>query len=217
MISKRDVRMNYKIITAIFCGLLSFGTFAGNEVGNGGVGFWCPKNQNYLFLDFYEYELLNPKSKITSSQEDFKEIIQKKLSLLSKLDSKIAANYSRHAEQIFVKINFLENITLNKTSDSFEVAQPEGCEVKQFALQRKRESDHTTEFFFDKNIWSKLNETEKAGLILHEIIYDQFSYLGENNSIKVRKFNSFIFSSNFEKTLIKDYKKFIKDLKIPLY
>lgn len=193
-------------------------SFAGNEVGNGGVGFWCPQTKKYLLLDFYEYELLNPKHKIIATNEnDLEKILNERLKILSKLDEKNFNQYSLQIKNILPKINFLNDISLNKTHDSFEIAKPKGCTLKQFALQRKKEKDHITEFYFDKEIWDNLDSLNKAGLILHEIIYEQFSLLGERNSLKVRKFNSFIFSKDFKNIAPADYKIFIQDLRLPLY
>lgn len=192
-------------------------TYAGNEVGNGGIGFWCPESNSYLLLDFYEHELLTPDNKIAILNKEYTQILQEKLSILSKLDAKNTNYYLKKVENILSKINFLEEISLSATNDSFEVAHPKNCIKKQFAIQKKRDSDHHTDFYFDKKIWESLNHMTKAGLILHEVIYEHFAYLGEKNSIKVRKFNSFIFSNKFERMTTDDYKKYIQDLKVPLY
>ena len=175
------------------------------------------KNTNSHLLDFFEHELLNPGSRIIKSNDDFINIAKDRLQLLSKLDPKLAIHYERRVEQITKKISFLDNIKLNNTNDSFEIAQPKDCELRQFALQRIETNGKNTEFFFDNSIWNKLDNVSKAGLVLHEIIYEHLVMLDEKNSIKVRKLNSYLFSVNFEKVKQDEFKKFVKDLNVPLY
>lgn len=206
---------NIVIILLMFLFMTS--TYAGNEVGNGGLGFWCPQSKTYQLLDFYEHNLLSPGNPIIKSDHDYIKIIKDRLQLLSKLDAKHSAYYERMVNQVTAKINFLDNIKLNSTKDSFELAHPKDCELKQWAVQKIALNGNDTEYFFDKGIWNSLDNISKAGLVMHEIIYDHFINLDEKNSIKVRKFNSFMFSQKFEKTNTNEYHKFIKDLKIPLY
>lgn len=193
-------------------------TFAGNEVGNGGIGFWCAQTKKYLLLDFHEHDMLYPDNKvITENRNDFNEILDKRLLILSKLDEKASNQYKKQIKSILVNVKFLGDIVLNKTLDSFEIAKPAGCELEQFAIQRKKEENADTDFYFDKKIWSALGNKEKAGLILHEVIYEHFILIGEKNSIKARKYNAFIFSGKFEKITIAEYNKFIQDLRLTLY
>lgn len=210
--------MKNNMMILIVSTLFMLKAHAGNEVGNGGVGFWCEKEKTYRLLDFYEYELLNPPSKIVANTAETPEaILNARLNILKKFDAKNAELYLGKAKKLFIKMNFLDGIDLSKTNDSLEVAKPKGCQLKQFALQKRRESDHSVDFYFDRNIWDKLTPVTQAGLALHEIIYEHFSYLDEKNSIKVRKFTALIFSADFEKMSPENYSKFIKDLKLPLY
>ncbi len=193
-----------------------FSAFAGNEVGNGGIGFKCADN-SYLLLDFYEHEMLNPNSKIINVPEKkLKEILDERMAILSKLDEKTHQIYVSRLNSVIKDIKFLSEISLNKTRDSFEIAKPKNCKLEQFAIQRMN-SQKQVEFFFDKEIWDALNPVAQAGLLLHEVIYEHFILLGEKNSINVRKYNAFIFSNEFEKASPQDYKKFVASLRVALY
>lgn len=208
--------MNKFLIVFIFLSVTA--AYAGNEVGNGGIGFWCPQNKKYLLLDFHEHDMLYPKNKIVADEtKEFGEILEKRLLILSKLDQKASDQYKKQISNILVNLKFLSDIKLNKTFDSFEIAKPKGCVLEQFAIQRKKEEKADTDFYFDKEIWSALGNIEKAGLIFHEVIYEHFILLGEKNSIKARKYNSFIFSEKFDKISGTEYKNFVQNLRIPLY
>jgi hypothetical protein len=160
-------------------------------------------------LNTIEHDMLSPQNKIIAENtNDFGEILEKRLLILSKLDQKASDQYKKKINSILVNLKLLSDIKLNKTFDSFEIAKPKGCLLEQFALQRKKEEKADTEFYFDKEIWSALGNKEKTGLILHEVIYEHFILVGEKNSTKARKYNAFIFSENLEKITEAEYKKF---------
>ena len=88
---------------------------------------------------------------------------------------------------------------LRDISDSEELSLGENCEKKQIAVNRVGLPVHPTRkmYTIDERLWEKLDEEQKAGLILHEIIYSFALKNGAKNSINARYYNSVISSSDF--------------------
>ena len=103
--------------------------------------------------------------------------------------------------------------------DSKHVFKPEdkNCEVRQIAIRRNEASVVTKRFVIDEKLWKKPSERDKAGLILHEIIYEHLFKLGEEDSVKARSINGYIFSDKAFQDGPETYWKMIKDFKLPIY
>lgn len=182
---------------------------------DGAVGFHCESEKKILLLDFYEYELLNKPKTIIKTNDSLNTILENRLDLLEKIDPKNAVHYKSRGKNLLQTMKLLEEVTLSRTNDSFEVARPAKCKAVQLALHHFK--DGKTEFVFNKELWEKMDALTQAGLVLHEVIYEQFYLLGEKNSKKARALNALIFSSNFHEMDSNIYQKFLRDLKIPLY
>jgi len=194
--------------------LYSASIFSGNEVGNGGDIIQC--KDSIQLLDFYEakeYDFIVPQEK---KYEDYKKILSDILDNFSKLDKKLALQYKNRMNEIESKIDFRSSITLTDISDSNHEMLPKNCQLHQIAIRRKEEKREKL-FLINKDLWDQLNSINKAGLILHEIIYEHFLYLGEKDSKKARLMNALIFH-NGTKTLLPDiYKKMLQSNQIPIY
>ena len=57
----------------------------------------------------------------------------------------------------------------------------------------------------------------QAGLVIHEIIYENFAYLGEQNSHKARYLNGLIAHVSGSRDLPKPYRHILQELHIPIY
>lgn len=207
--------MKTNILILIF--LVSTNIFAGNEVGNGGDGVWCSKKNSLELLDYYEAESLHRFTFEFPSETDAYQLAAKILDNFSKWDQKISSQYSRILSNMRQRSRFLKDVDFRDIKDSFEIAIPKDCELKQIAIQQKSPSKNEVEFYFHQDLWDKMKVEHQAGLLLHEIIYEHFALLGESNSIKVRYFNSFIASKELKAMTVDDYKKKIKEMKLALY
>ena len=69
-------------------------------------------------------------------------------------------------------------------------------------------------FIIRQDIWDELTNTQKAGLITHEILHEHFTKLGEENSIKARRVNAFL---NGPQVNGETFWKMIRDLELPVY
>ncbi|CAE79083.1 hypothetical protein AB1A81_05355 [Bdellovibrio bacteriovorus] len=193
----------------------SLSAFAsGNRVGNGGDVVSCPEKTE--LLDFYESSLILHDFESTAGYRHIAEQVLKNLSRFSPTQSR---NYVRRLSQFIDESDFKSEVTLADIKDSRHLFQPrdEACKVQQIAIRKKEASAASKRFLVDQDLWNKLSERGKAGLILHEIIYEHFYKLGEDDSIKARQLNAYLFSENAQKDKPAEYWKIIRQMKVPLY
>lgn len=179
----------------------------GNGVGNGGDVVVC-KNRVEL-LDFAEEQ------KIQISSRPYKEQISEKLRMLKVLDEKLSNQYLRVFTRIDDRIKFIDKANFRDVSDSFEISIPKDCSLKQLAIQQEVEGNK--HIHISKELWDQLDSTNKAGLIMHEMIYEHFVLLGEKDSLKVRKFNAFLFSEDIKKISKADYQSYLRKINLKMY
>lgn len=195
--------------------LFSTYTFAsGNRVGNGGNVVTCADKTE--LLDFVESNLPLMTAK---PEHSYKEIIAEVLTNLKRLSPLQAEQYTRRAALFADDTEFKTGISLVSVPDSKHVFKPEdkNCEVRQIAIRRNEASVVTKRFVIDEKLWKKLSERDKAGLVLHEIIYEHLFKLGEEDSVKARAINAYIFSDKAFQEGPETYWKMIKDFKLPIY
>lgn len=197
--------------------LASTGLFAsanGNRVGNGGDVVECPAKVE--LLDFYESSLA---LQSFDSKLNHKEIAADVLKNLKRVSPRQADQYSRRLAQFFSEVDLKSGVELKNIRDSKHLFSPkdESCKVAQIAIRRNEASSLSKRFTINKDLWRKLSEQGKAGLVLHEIIYEHFYKLGEDNSVKARSFNAYLFSEQIQKDNAKTFWKLVRELKVPLY
>lgn len=185
-------------------------SYAGNSVGNGGDVVLCP--QSTELLDLYEAKELYKRNLITSN-EDYKSIINERLSNLGKLSPALESLYLKKLNSY--KIAFKKDIVLKDLKDENHVFIPKNCSLKQIA-HRINESGPAYDIIINDDYWKKLSNVNQAGLIMHEVIYDHFRFFKVINSSGVRKFIGIIYSDDFKNFTKEDLKKLFLELKIPL-
>lgn len=194
---------------------------AQNRVGNGGNVVACVEGKDARLrsarlLDFYESDHTFP---ARDGKADYAAIISERLEALKKKDQALAAQYTERWESMRKELSFREGIALTEVDDSEHVFKPadKNCAVKQIALRKNNVAPGEPRFIVNKDYWEKLAPVDRAGLVLHEIIYEHFFKLGEKNSVKARAFNARLFAQRFETDSVDEYWKFVAGLKVPLY
>ena len=91
--------------------------------------------------------------------------------------------------------------------DSGHIATPHGCEIVQIAVQKEPEFPDEKTFTISKDLWDHqaLDERSKAGLILHEVIYQKALKSSHTDSIKTRYLTSFLTSTKFVPEAVGQY------------
>lgn len=201
-----------KLATSLIYTLFMSLALAGNEVGNGGDVIICP--ENIQLLDYFEAAdhgfIINP------IEGEYIQIASDYLKSFSKIDAKLAKQYQRRLGEIIGEIDFKPRVSLVDIPDSLNDSIPKNCKVEQIAIRRNLPVANKS-FIINKDLWDKLSNQNKAGLILHEIIYEHFSYLGDKDSRKARFFNGFIAHDSAKKKMEKSYKSMLQEKEIPIY
>ena len=206
-------------------------SFAGNEVGNGGDLLKCPNSPNVLF-DFKETSI-NKVTLMLESKEDHKDeykLAEKVIMRLKTLAPKIYKKYSNDLLSFKARTRFIEGEVFRDILDSKHVSLPKDCELLQVATQQVDPLSKDTIISINKDLYSKLDTPNKAGLILHEIIYEHFKFFSddnhpnqhskpfsEQNSVKVRMFNRYLHSKEIGTHTEKQFHDFFERLGIPSY
>jgi hypothetical protein len=195
----------------------------GIHIGNGGVVVNCATSidsRTYKLLDFYEKEVgfkvdyIDPKA----SPMD---IAYSMISRLERLDGHRFRTLKSYLEkfndsQIFIK-RTERLVNLSDTGFSYLA---KNCKLEQAAIQREEVVNNQVQFnyVFDQNIWENLSNVDKAGLILHEVIYrDFFNTSSHQSSYYVRKFLRILFSGKINELTLKEYLLQLSLLKVKSY
>lgn len=206
----------------VFSFLLTQSLYAGgNEVGNGGDAVVCKskdKIESVELLDFYEHRVQEGHKIIDDTELDPIQLVTKILKHLNTLSPRLSTQYQKGLNSFMEKTSFVDNAKLIDIEDSKHIVLPRNkdCSIQQIAIYNKNKKA-SKEFVIDKTLWDHMNATNQAGLILHELIYQHFSRLGEKDSIKARQINAFLFDKDFHKVKPSKFWEKIRELKIPIY
>jgi hypothetical protein len=196
----------------------------GANGGNGGDAIVCKLPSGKVsveLLDYYEARTqLKDLTTGQSLQLDFgapglsaSEIVDLLISRIAAVSPMRAERYREQAQAFMAETSFLPDADLTDIPDSQHVAVPKNCEIKQMVIQRKTPFAMQSRYTVDQTLWALLSEANKAGTILHEIIYREAIELGQSNSIPTRYFNARVASNLLPRTDQERYQLFGQELK----
>jgi hypothetical protein len=194
-----------KAITLVIICFASFGWASGNRVGNGGH-----------LVDFYE---LSQPLKSFDSAKNYQDILKELLKNLERISPSQAKQYGRRVAEFQDEVEFKKEVSLVDIKDSryLFTAKDKDCKLLQIAIRRNESSSVTKRFIIDQELWDRLSERSKAGLVMHEVIYEHFYKLGEIDSVKARAVNGYLFTEKAFSDAPTVYWRIIQDLKLPVY
>ena len=209
----------YSQITMFLCLFLSIGSSVyaaggGAVAGNGGKGVVCRDQSNRIssirVLDFYEADIRGIKIELGDPAISIQDKISLALSRLNAIDSKRAQRYLARSRAFFDDENtvFLYHTQLASTDDSYQISQPDGCDVEQLVVRRDPQFSEDRLWTVNGDLWGHLSNDDKAGLVLHEVIYEEAltqSYLPQTNSLSSRYLNSYVCSKKLQSLSERDY------------
>jgi hypothetical protein len=218
------------ILVLVFFSTLSF---AGNDKGNGGDAIVCRNPlwndiKSAELLDYYEgRELRSLKLKINSSLSLREQVMgyARKLAEYSSYalfsDIELEAFKLIHAAEEFEKgilytteVKFTKG-TLIDIPDSSSLSIPSGCAIEQLAIRIAKNFDDDPSYLIQADIFSKLDKNQRAGLILHEVIYRAFTLkLGHTDSVTARYFHQLMMQTDAEEFSYENYELYLKKSKI---
>lgn len=186
----------YLLVAAMLAGLLfCLRALAAGEKGNGGYSIVCRDSNSLIasaeLLDVYEGRLLYKKSYSVdlNTVEELVKIAQDRVRKYVLFASKL----NKEIDLIEKNLVFIpEGHELESTEDAFPVIKKKGCEFEQLANYTE-----AGEVLVSQEIFDRIDNLNKAALILHEAIYSiRRKALGETTSQNTRRLVSQLMATN---------------------
>jgi hypothetical protein len=166
-----------------------------DQIGNGGKGVICRDGNDKVLsaeiLDFYEGRVLYGRIPQPVA-DDVSSVLQRWLEPLWTYDAPRYQRYSKQLADFAANSRFVE-AQLLLTIDSEEIIKPpKGCEVEQIIVQSEPLLPGQKRFVINRPLWEALDHLNQAGLMLHEVIYQEALAQGHHNSISSRYMTALI-------------------------
>lgn len=196
-------------------GGLAQARMGGDEKGNGGSVIFCPDNrhwQQYEVLDLYEAREVQTFQLDLIEGYSYQEVLDKMISRLEAINPTRAQLYRSYAQTFEQETRMISGAEFTDVPDRGWGVLPRGCQLVQGAVQYKRPSIAGYRYFINKDVWDSMNNTNRAALVLHELIYRE-GLLPENgfqSSNGVRLLNGYLHSKNMRDLNIKKYVELIQ-------
>ena len=187
-----------KFVAAFY--LSSSSSYAGHENGNCGGGIVCGQGDHMTveLLDFWEAEVLNgikiERSRLSLDlqlQMAFQRLQNHKFADILELRS-IFNNMHEMLDKNFDKIYLPAGIAIAPPEDARNLYIKKGCKLEGIAIY----DDNKNILRFDNDLFSKLSQTDRAGLLIHEAVYKYLrDKYGATDSILARHITACAFST----------------------
>ncbi len=186
----------------------------GTETGNGGDVLVCrtPSMQisSIELLDYFEARFLRKISIDLGGPElSVTEKVQLVLERLRRFSPTRADLYQTWLSTFQAESHFVDVANLADIPDSELIVYPANCSLQQIAIQKEPSFPEDSRYLIDQGLWKAMDNNQKAGLILHELIYREAISLGHKNSKNVRYFNSILSSNKTDEFKPLDFVKLI--------
>ncbi|MGE3609701.1 MAG: hypothetical protein AB7I27_08975 [Bacteriovoracaceae bacterium] len=193
--------------------LLGVNAWAGGDViGNGGDVVVC--GDKVEMLDFYEAKVKGLSLDLGSKDLNYEEKIKYVLNRNRTLQPRRVEMYLGWLSTFKQEASFQKGIELQDVADSGLVVIPKGCKLEQIAIQLDDETVNNdySRYTVNQDLWEKMDENNKAILVLHEIIYREGIQSNLGNSMSVRMMNRGFLQENPTRDLFIDLNKNFKGL-----
>lgn len=186
--------------------------FSGDKIQNGGNVIVCPNSIE--LLDYYEARLSGKSLQLETGHTTYFE----KLSTLFKKWESVApqrmALYKEWLKEFNDDAGIYSGVEIPAIPDTGSIVIPSGCKVIPAAFQRRDGDIFPGEkrYVVSKDLWDLMDENQKAGLVLHELIYREAIKSQHATSLPTRYLNGFL---STEENIVAD-KYFSVVAKMPL-
>lgn len=189
----------------------------GDQVGNGGKIIVCRSEQEEIIstklLDFYESEILYSLASDFTG-DSYLEMAANAAARLEAFDSRRANRYRLQVEDFLQNTRFVTSPLIETPDSDHIVAPPFGCNLEQVAIQLKPSFPQDRLFTINRDLWDAMSDADKAGLVLHEVIYNEAIARGHKNSIGVRYINAVVSSDRISSMSETEYYDVIHSAKM---
>lgn len=171
----------------------------GGMDGGGGNALLCNENGRVTteLLDVYEARSLGVQFEL-GGKNNMLEILDHVFNRLSKVSPLRATVYSAMARDLLTKdTQWVSNKQMPVIDDVNLATIPQECLLVQVAIQRPLDQSNLPNaktYIIDSEMFNLLDETSKAALVLHEVLYREARYSGVSNSIFTRHLVGLIMS-----------------------
>lgn len=182
----------------------------GDERGNGGDAVVCYGTQEEIhsveLLDYWEADVYWKMGRETPDPtQPFMTKVFALIDKLKDLDPPKHQRYSAWAHSFMSETNLMPEVELKDIPDSLIWVFPKGCRIEQIAIQKRPLYQEDPRYIISQDLWELMDENNRAGLILHEIIYRDAIERGQTNSQHTRYFNAKISSTAFGNISLREY------------
>lgn len=174
--------------------LMAVPCWAGVEHGNGGGSVVCRAADGSItsveLLDFYEQrQLLNLTRDMGPAGTSYKDKIHYVLDRHADLAPYRAKSWGEQADNFESEAVFLSGVVFDQLHDTGDIFIPSACTFEQVVVQQEPTLPRDKRFKVNKDLWDRLDDENKAGLVLHEVIYREAITYGHTDSIATRYVN----------------------------
>lgn len=183
--------------------ILCFKGLAGNDKGSGGDGIVCFDEQGGIssvkLLDFYG-DNNNPFLRPYFGETPLRVLDKVNYALIRLLDvgDTRANNYLSWASTFINESEFVDELPEIYDYGIHTVHLPENCRIEQLAIQRVPVTVGQPRYQISRKLWNHLDDDNRAGLIVHELIYRGLLERGWATSYCVRAISRAICSMDME-------------------
>lgn len=152
--------------------VFSFTSAAGDR-GHGGDVIICNSKDviTYELLDYFEARIENGRV-IEFHGYGWQDKVDLFLKKFEKTDYRMAIELRKLFSEFLKSSVFIERSFIPQIDDSFSYTQlKSNCKKVQAAVQKLYVKHLEKRYLIDKEIWDRLDEVERAGLVLHELLY----------------------------------------------
>lgn len=172
---------------------------SGGAVGNGGGTIVCRNPDRSIrsieVLDLFEARVLrkNP-TDLESFAGDWRAKVRAVIERLGKVSVLREKIYSDWLASFEEEAMVLEGVDFNNIPDTMNIGIPKGCEFVQVAVQIMPRFTGDHRYYLNGEYWRAMDDTQKAALVLHEIVYREALSYGHTDSVATRYFMGLIVS-----------------------
>lgn len=200
--------------------LLLSSALAGDDRGNGGDFMVCRNPDASIrsveLLDFYEARVIRGVAiDLGESNRPLEELVGEGISRIARLDSAMAGKLTGLAARFMDDADFQSGVYLEDVTDSGYVPVQRGCAVEQVAVRLNGPLPAgARRYVINRDLWDLADTVQKAGLVLHELIYGELRDLGALDSVAARRYNSTFASDRGRALQPKDYLRLLKGVAV---
>lgn len=181
--------------------LFTHPVYGGDKVLNGGNVIVCANSsgsiQSVELLDYYEVRLNGGSLRFNSNLPSFNGKLIDLFEKWQNIAPKRIALYRKWLSEFPEDAGLYTGINIPAIPDTGSIAIPKGCSLEPVAFQRSDDDvfPGTKRYVINKDLWDLMNEEQKAGLVLHELIYREAIKVGNKTSLPTRFLNGHLASS----------------------